>query len=227
MFNRHLPPITKNLLLINITMFVITNVLIYKEVIDLNWELGLHYFGFDSFRPFQLITHMFMHASLFDGGDGLGIMHIFSNMLGLYMFGSPLEERLGPKKFLFLYLASGFGAAFLQLGVNHYQFVGHSDSGIEGLIVQLSNFDVPMVGASGCIFGLLAAFGMLFPNAEMIMIMLPIPIKAKYFVVLYGVFELYSGVANFSGDNVAHFAHVGGALIGFITVYYWKRTTIL
>ncbi|MFM7023837.1 MAG: rhomboid family intramembrane serine protease [Flavobacteriales bacterium] len=245
MFQRSLPPMVKNLLIINVVMFVLTNILLYQKVVDLNEMLGLHYFGFSTFEPYQLFTHMFMHADLVNGGE-MGIMHIFSNMLGLYMFGTPLEERLGSKRFLILYLVAGFGAAIIQLGAMHYDLMelaarygitlhdlvnefNTKAIGLEqGMSLALGGnpIDIGMVGASGCVFGLLAGFGMLFPNAEMLLLFLPIPIKAKYFVIIYGIFELYSGVAHIS-DGVAHFAHVGGAIFGFLLIKYWKSKTIL
>ncbi|MCX6181846.1 MAG: rhomboid family intramembrane serine protease [Bacteroidetes bacterium] len=234
MLQRPLPPMVKNILILNIIMFAITNLLLYQQVVDLNDVLGLHYFGFSSFEPYQLFTHMFLHADVVSI-DSVGFIHIALNMLALYMFGSPLEERLGSKRFLILYLVSGFGAAFIQLGAMHFELLElinvYDLSGISEseLIRSLagSKVDYSVVGASGCVFGLLAAFGMLFPNTELMLLFFPIPIKAKYFVVLYGIFELFSGVAHIEGDNVAHFAHVGGAIFGFLLIKYWKSKHIL
>jgi len=214
MFNRYIPPITKNLLIINGLMFVLTFFILKDK--DLNAVLGLHYFGFSTFKPYQLFTYMFMHGNF---------MHILFNMIGVYTFGAALEERLGPQKFLFLYLVAGIGAALMQMAVYHYEMKEYlAMYTIEELQMHL---DAVTVGASGSLFGLLAAFGMLFPNAELIMMFLPIPIKAKYLVVIYGAIELLSGISRIEGDNVAHFAHVGGAIFGFLLIKYWKRTTIL
>ncbi len=216
MLQRPLPPITKNLLIINVVMFALTY-MVFDTDNMLNM-FGLHYFGFSTFKPLQLFTYMFMHGSL---------MHIFFNMIGVYMFGSALEERLGPQRFLILYLVAGFGAALLQMAIYYYQLKPLID--VYGLYEVQDKVDIgyTMVGASGSLFGLLAGFGMLFPNVELIMLFLPIPIKAKYFVIIYGVVELFSGFANIPGDNIAHFAHVGGAIFGFILIKYWKSKYIL
>ncbi len=209
MLQRPLPPLTKNLLILNIVMFGLTYVVFDEH--EMTNMLGLHYYEFSTFKPLQLFTYMFMHG---------GLMHIFFNMMGLYMFGAPLEERLGPQRFLLLYLVAGFGAAILQLAIYHYEF--QPLIATYGLSEVENMMDVPMVGASGSLFGLLAGFGMLFPNVELLMLFLPIPIKAKYFVMIYGAIELFSGIAGRAGDNVAHFAHVGGAIFGFLLIRYWK-----
>jgi membrane associated rhomboid family serine protease len=214
MFNRYIPPITKNLLIINALMYVLTFFILKDK--DLNDMLGLHYFGFSTFKPFQLFSYMFMHGNF---------MHILFNMIGVYMFGSALEERLGPQKFLLLYLVSGIGAALMQMGVYHYEIKEFLDAYSIAEVQQ--HLDVVTVGASGSLFGLLAGFGMLFPNTELMMMFVPVPIKAKYFVLIYGAIELFSGFSRFDGDNVAHFAHVGGAIFGFLLIKYWKKTTIL
>jgi len=214
MLQRPLPPITKNLLILNVLMFVLT-FMIFDEH-DMTQQFGLHYFGFSTFKPLQLFTYMFMHG---------GLMHIFFNIMGVYMFGAALEDRLGPQRFLILYLVAGFGAAILQLAITHYELKPFIDT--YGLYEVQAQMDVPMVGASGSLFGLLAGFGMLFPNVELLMLFLPIPIKAKYFVLIYGAIELFSGIAGRAGDNVAHFAHVGGAIFGFLLIKYWKSKTIL
>ena len=209
MFNRYIPPITKNLLIINALMYVLTFFILKDK--DLNDMLGLHYFGFSTFKPFQLFSYMFMH--------------ILFNMIGVYMFGSALEQRLGPQKFLLLYLVAGIGAGLMQLGVFHYEIKEFLDAYPLAEVQQ--HLDVVTVGASGSLFGLLAGFGMLFPNTELMMMFVPVPIKAKYFVLIYGAIELFSGFSRFEGDNVAHFAHVGGAIFGFLLIKYWKKTTIL
>ncbi len=226
MNNIHIPPVVKNLLIINVLFFIATYVL-QSANINLTVWLGVFYFDSPFFYVWQVLTYMFMHGSL---------IHIFSNMFGLFMFGGLLESRWGAKRFLNFYLITGLGALAIQMGVQAlevYQLTGaivHGKS-IETMIATLPQdqaqtligiYSTPMVGASGAIFGVLVAFGMLYPNMELMLIFFPIPIKAKYFIPLYIVFELYSGVSRTPGDSVAHFAHLGGALIGFILVKLWK-----
>lgn len=151
------------------------------------------------FQAYQLITHMFLH-----GGFG----HIFMNMFGLYMFGRVLENTLNSKRFFILYFVSGFGAAAIQLLVNYFLF---------------DNSPGHMVGASGAIFGVVTAFAVLYPNVELMIIPIPVPIKAKYLIPGFIVLSFYLGLANRSGDIVAHFAHLGGAIFGFILIKFWKR----
>ena len=182
--------------------------------------LGLHYPSSELFKPFQIITHMFMHG---------GLLHIFFNMFNLYMFGTILERVWGPKRFLEFYFITGFGAMLLHTAVQAIVVYNLSGSLAPPLHIveaseQLKNIMyIPTVGASGAVFGLLIAFAMLFPNTELLLMFIPIPIKAKYLIGGLVVYELYSGVANSPGDNVAHFAHLGGALIGFIIVKIWNR----
>ena len=172
----------------------------YEEI--LIKYLALFPFNSGLFNPVQLVTHMFMHWT---------IMHIFFNMFGLFLFGRVLESVIGSKKFFILYILSGLGAAFLQLGVFSLRY----DPATSVL--------APMMGASGAIFGILAAFAVMFPNVELMLIFLPIPIKAKYFIPIYAAIELFMGIGNFSGDNIAHFAHLGGAIVGFILIKIWKN----
>lgn len=192
-FLGNIPTATKNIIVINALLF-----LAMKMVDKFNWNmLGMFYFDTDYFRPFQVITYMFMHAN---------ISHIIFNMFAVFMFGSVLEHFWGVKKFLFYYFFTGIGAAIAQQ-----------------LVWYLSgNFGGVTVGASGAVFGLLLAYGMMFPN-EKIYLYFAIPIKAKYFIVIYGLIELFMGVANFSGDNVAHFAHLGGLVFGLILMLYWRK----
>lgn len=192
-FFGNIPTATKNIIVINALLF-----LAMKMVDKFNWSmLGMFYFDTDYFRPFQVITYMFMHAN---------ISHIIFNMFAVFMFGSVLEHFWGVKKFLFYYFFTGIGAAIAQQ-----------------LVWYLSgNFGGVTVGASGAVFGLLLAYGMMFPN-EKIYLYFAIPIKAKYFIVIYGLIELFMGVANFSGDNVAHFAHLGGLVFGLILMLYWRK----
>jgi membrane associated rhomboid family serine protease len=169
--------------------------------------------------------------------DPSGFQHILFNMLALWMFGSSLENVWGPKRFLTFYISSGLGAAVLHLVVLWFQNAELIDAANSGVLAQeLANAGIdrsaadyvrivlnePTVGASGAVFGCLAAFGYLFPNTY-IYIYFFLPIKAKWFVLIYAVLELYSGIAATAGDNVAHFAHLGGALVGFCLVYYWNR----
>lgn len=259
--NTMFPPVVKNLLIINGILFLATNV--FKGSLGLNLEnyLALYYFESPNFRVWQLVTHLFMHGDM---------MHIFSNMLALWMFGSVLENLFGSKRFLEYYLLTGLGAALLHMGVQyleiapflqnvneyianpsiskfstfivndvpeslHPQFnqvlnYWQSNTGnLEAkqnsvaIVQQLSDLkiNIPTVGASGAVFGLLLAFGMMFPNA-LIYLYFFLPVKAKYFVFFYGLFELYSGIANNPTDNVAHFAHLGGMIIGFILLKIWE-----
>jgi membrane associated rhomboid family serine protease len=172
------------------------------------------------FQPVQIISHMFMHA---------GLAHIFFNMFALYMFGNVLERVWGPKRFLTFYLITGFGAVALHMLVQAiivHNFTGSFDPSLqmmESTPQVLYTYFSSTVGASGAIFGILVGFGMLFPNTELIIIPIPIPIKAKYLITGYVVLELFLGLRQSGGDNVAHFAHLGGALFGFILVKIWNR----
>jgi membrane associated rhomboid family serine protease len=231
----NLPPVVKNLIIINVVAFLVS--LMFTQVFktDLNRILGMYYFQSPYFQPWQIVTHMFMHGSL---------MHIFFNMWALFLFGKTLESVWGSKRFLTYYLATGLGAAFfhqlvmyIELGNQVEAFkeaynVGSitverlnqsfaSGSQFHGLIRSLV---IPTVGASGAVFGLLLAFGMLFPNTPLFIIPFPFPIKAKYFVLGYGAIELYAGITQ-PGSNIAHFAHLGGMIFGFILIKYWNKTT--
>lgn len=191
---QELPLVVKNLLIINVVLFIAKKALASK--IDLDMYLDLFPIGTTYFKPFQFITYMFMHADL---------GHIFLNMLALYMFGSILESIWGPKRFLNYYLLCGLGAAALQIGISYF-----------------NNQSSVLLGASGAVFGLLVAFAMMFPNTYLNLYFF-IPIKAKYLVIGYGLIELFSGFANQAGDNVAHFAHLGGLIVGAIIMLIWKR----
>jgi membrane associated rhomboid family serine protease len=168
------------------------------------YRLAMFFPSSDYFQPYQIISHMFMHGS---------VGHLFFNMFGLYMFGPPLESVWGPRRFLTFYLITGFGALGLHLIASYLeiQMLGGSSYMI----------NVPMLGASGAIFGVLAGFGMLFPNTTIMLLIPPIPMKAKYFVLIYAVLELFLGVSNFTA-GVAHFAHVGGAIFGVLLILYWR-----
>jgi membrane associated rhomboid family serine protease len=194
--------------------------------IDLTDILGMHYWLSDKFSLAQLITYMFMHG---------GFNHIFFNMFALYMFGGALEQLWGTKKFLIYYLITGIGAGIVQQlfwtvdfqsalsAVNNA--IANSTIDAPSLIQQKRAFlDMPItIGASGSVFGLLLAFGWLFPEARLMLLFFPVPIKARIFVFIYGVVELTLGVAQFSGDNTAHFAHLGGMLFGAILILIWKK----
>ncbi|WP_282050934.1 rhomboid family intramembrane serine protease [Maribacter aquivivus] len=230
----------KHLLIINVLFFIATQM--YGEQMY-EW-FSLYFPKNEHFELWQIITHMFMHG---------GFMHILFNMYALWAFGTPLERMWGRNKFLFFYISAGLGAALIHIGVNYYYYnAGMSalmDSGIsESSILDIINsgqyntewysiagkatidnflgaFNTPVVGASGAIYGILVAFGMSYPNSELFLIFLPVPIKAKFFIpVLIGL-DLFSGVTGYSlfGQGIAHFAHVGGALFGFLMMWYWKK----
>lgn len=280
-----LPPIVKNLIIINVILALAQHVLFKTFGIQLSDYLGLHYFRSDLFRPWQLITHLFMH------GDPQSLettlLHLLSNMFALWMFGTILENRWGPKRFLTFYLICGLGAAACHLGVlslqyepvihsyqaflanpnldrfalfyRHHVEIGGAERDIMIRLQEVANawsndpgntfyaklsqqrvhdyiygmsslqgshqmglIDEATVGASGAVFGVLFAFGYLYPNMELMFIFPPIPIKAKWFVLLYAVFELYAGIRNSAGDNVAHFAHLGGMLFAFLLLRIWR-----
>jgi len=198
-----MPTIVKNLIIINVLFFIAT--LVFEgQGIDLIKYLGMFPVQSDHFMPHQVVTHMFMHG---------GWQHILFNMFALWMFGSPLENVWGPKRFLEFYMITGLGAAFLHQAVTAYEiYSGNYDPSLFG----------PVVGASGAVFGILTAFGMLYSNS-LIYLYFAIPVKAKYVVSGLIIYELYRGFANNPDDNVAHFAHLGGALIAFIMIKYWQR----
>jgi rhomboid family protein len=218
MFNQSLNPrsVTFNLILINV-LFFLANTFIGEKMVE---YCALFYPASPYFKPMQLVTHMFMHANL---------MHIFSNMFALFMFGAILEKVWGPQRFLIFYFITGLGAALLHTGVQAlivYNYSGSVHPALSTIneYTQLQGiYASPTLGASGAVFGILVAFGMLFPNSELMLLFFPIPIKAKYFVSGYVVFELYEGIVNNPTDHIAHFAHLGGALFGFILVKLWNR----
>ena len=205
-----LPVVTKNLIIINGIIWLAQFVLFNRADIDLTRQFGLHFPASDNFRIFQLVTYMFLH-------DPPSISHVFFNMFAVFMFGRTLEQVWGPKRFLTYYLVTGIGAGLIQLLILFIR--------VQAVLPQemFSMVDSVTVGASGAVFGILLAFGMLFPNAELFIIPFPFPIKAKWFVIGYGLLELIFGVANRSGDNVAHFAHLGGMLFGIFMILYWRK----
>ncbi|MFI1772492.1 rhomboid family intramembrane serine protease [Thalassobellus citreus] len=258
----------KHLIIINVIMFIGT-LSIGNGELFYEW-FAMYFPKNDAFRPWQIITHMFMHG---------GVSHILFNMFALWMFGSPVEQVLGSKRFLFIYISAGLGAVALQVGYYYFQYIPSLNEisalglpndlvdkiinlnilngnifdskilskemihvfyeyGINTSVIDQSAFNAlyemnvvtnnsSMVGASGCIMGIMAAFAMMNPNAELMMIFLPIPVKAKYFIPGIILLDLISGLSGhsiFSPSNTAHFAHVGGALIGFLIMWYWKKT---
>lgn len=232
-----LPPVVKNLLIINGLFFLGTYVIADRFGTNLYHLLGLHYWTSDGFRPHQIVTHMFMHGDL---------GHILSNMFALWMFGSVLENVWGGKRFLIYYFVTGVGAAIIhnltkaidiytisqmldpasieEVKREGYQALLDGKNYIEPSLRALNDaINTPTVGASGAVFGILLAFGMLFPNT-LIYLYFAIPIKAKYFVMAYGAFELFQGLRQSEGDNIAHFAHLGGMLFGYLLLKYWNKT---
>ncbi|MBD1394004.1 rhomboid family intramembrane serine protease [Mucilaginibacter glaciei] len=223
----NVPPVTKNLLIINIIFFIATYAL--GQYIDLTKILAAYYPLSPLFRPWQIITYMFMHG---------GFAHIFFNMFALFSFGPMLEYTLGSKRFFNYYFITGIGAFVLYMVVQAIQIhaiagsfsVPHPEiessyfnyGGQENAQALYGFYNFPMLGASGAIFGILVGFAMLFPNLEMMIMFIPVPIKAKYVVIGYIAIELFSGIGRFSGDSVAHFAHLGGALFGFLLIKLWK-----
>lgn len=213
-----LPVVTKNLLIINVLVCFAVHAA-EKNGIALDNILGLHFFMADDFRPYQLVTYMFVHREF---------SHIFFNMFALFMFGRALETIWGAKRFLIFYLVSGIGAGLLQEVV---QFVEYETIYSSYTLVKMGNGTIPMadflnlwrtIGASGAIYAILLGFGMSFPNERMFIFPIPVPIKAKYFVIGYVLIELALGFSG-SADGIAHFAHLGGMLFGFVLILYWRK----
>lgn len=224
--NRHIDTrsVVFNLIAINVLLFAATYFLpgLVRQMPDLRQVLGLYYPTSEYFKPIQLISHMFMHD---------GFMHIFFNMFNLYMFGTILERVWGPQRFLYYYLITGFGAVALHLGVQAWEVYRICGTVMPnyGMVMselqveELSRIiNVPTIGASGAVFGLLTAYGVLFANSE-IYIYGVFPLKAKYFTLGLIGFELWRGFQANPSDNVAHFAHLGGALIGYLLVKFWNK----
>lgn len=257
-----MPPAVLNLIIINVILYLATYVL-NNSGIDLTKTFALYYPGSALFHPYQLITHMFMHAT---------ITHLFFNMFALWMFGRVLESVWGSGRFLIFYFVTGLGAAALHLLVNSLmiasinndmqallnslspdsfaEFIRHrfpeyqmqisdfisswkTDPNSPNFLAQAPEYlrqlmhlrmDIPTIGASGAVFGVLLGFGMLFPNTQLMLLFPPIPIKAKWFVLGYGAIEFISAIWNQPGDHVAHFAHLGGMIFGFILIKFWNRT---
>lgn len=215
-----MPPVTKNIIIINI-LFYLGDLVATKYGINLSQYLGLHLFIAGDFNLAQLFTYMFMHG---------GFQHLLFNMFAVWMFGRVLEQVWGGSRFLFYYIACGVGAGAIQELVQYINYAvelsayEHVDIGTR--IIPMAEYLNRMitVGASGSVFAILLAFGMLFPNQELFIIPIPIPIKAKYFVIGYALIELYLGLSNNPSDNIAHFAHLGGMIFGFFIIMYWRKT---
>lgn len=212
--------VVKHLLIINVLMYLGTMLLgdpSHGTTMDLvnerstdfslwgRYRLAMFFPTSEYFRPFQVVTHMFMHAD---------VGHLFFNMFAVFMFGPPLEATWGPKRFLFYYLLTGFGSVLLHNIVRGMEIYWFGES------VFAAN--VPSLGASGAVFGLLVGYGMLFPENRIMLLFPPIPLKAKYFVLIYAGVELFMGLGNFN-TGVAHYAHLGGALFGFLLIMYWRK----
>lgn len=233
-----LPPVVKNLIIINAIMLVLMYVVKAATGIDLNSVLGIYFPKSEFFQPYQVLSHMFMHG---------GPLHLVFNMFALYMFGGILERVWGPKRFLIYYLITGLGAAFtheLVQGMQYHKIMAMLtpqqlqdlyDNGAAYLsrsmnytVPEMARLNMilntPTVGASGAVFGVLLAFGILFPNTQLMLLFPPIPIRAKYFVLGYGAIELYLAVTS-PGSNIAHAAHLGGMIFGYILIRYWRKTT--
>lgn len=233
-----LPPVVKNIIMLNILMILAYYAAGSVFGVDLNSLLGLYFPKSEQFKPIQIITHMFMHG---------GFMHIFFNMYALFIFGPILENVWGPKRFLIFYLVCGIGAALTHETVIFFQYnhliSSMSPDNLQAVLSEGTAYfrqgkvftetdmqslqlllNTPTVGASGAIFGVLLAFGVLFPNTQLFLLFPPMPIRAKYLVLGYGALELILAVTQ-PGSNIAHAAHLGGMLFGYILIRYWRKTT--
>ncbi len=235
---RQLPPVTKNLIIINALLWAAIN-LLGNRFGDMIVQYGaLHYFAANNFLPSQLFTYMFLHE---------GFTHLFFNMFALFMFGGVIERTLGSGRFLFYYVSCGLGAALIQEGVfammiNHYETLLASPMAMQEIIengaVHLSQhlvytmpemakiqmlINVPTLGASGAVYGILLAFGFLYPRQPIYLMFIPVPIQARWVVLGYGAIELLQAINNNPSDNVAHLAHLGGMIFGLLILFYWRR----
>jgi len=226
---KNIPNTIKHLIIINIVMFLATQMM-PQQMMDL---FAMHFPLNPRFKIWQIVTHMFMHG---------GVMHIAFNMYALWAFGTPLYHIWGEKKFLIFYFAAGLGAVLLYTGIQYFSFMQDMNAlmaqgiGKEEILALLesgkvytqfqgmgSNYWSVMLGASGAIYGLLVAFAFYFPNAELMLIFIPYPIKAKYFVPILILLDLFLGITNVMHTPIAHMAHVGGALVGFLLMKYWQK----
>ncbi len=213
-FLSNVPPVTKNLIIINVLIFVAT-------IINENFMIGtfgLFYPTSPYFRWWQVITHMFMHG---------GFWHIFFNMYTLFIFGVVVERIIGSKKFLLFYFVCGLGAAALQMGTQYLEVQAFMNSDSQTALQSLIDLKrTPTVGASGAIYGVLIGYAMLFPQSKMTLLFPPVTLSAKWMVIVFAVIELFTGVVGFA-DGVAHFAHLGGMLIGWLLIRFWRRRGVL
>ena len=233
-----MPPVVKNIIMINVLMLIAHYTAVSAFQVNLNGVLGIYFPLSESFKPVQILSHMFMHADFW---------HLFFNMYALYIFGQVLEQVWGPKRFFIYYMVCGLGAALVHesvIAIQYFKAVNaispeqlqlvladgamvlsegkqYADATMKNLQMIMN---VPTVGASGAIFGVLLAFGVLFPNTQLMLLFPPIPIKAKYFVLGYGAIELYLAVTQ-PGSNIAHAAHLGGMVFGYILIRYWRKTS--
>lgn len=203
------PPVVKNLIIANCVALLATTLLPFGDEIIMRFAL----FNAQSplFHSYQVVTYMFLHG---------GISHLFFNMFALWMFGRQLEYELGSRRFLTYYMVCGIGAALLQLGVGYAEYIHAVDA--NGVQAAMQYLYIPTVGASGAVFGLLLAFGVLHPNNTVMLIFPPVAMKAKWFVVIYGLLELFFGLSGYQ-SGVAHFAHLGGMLWGLGLLYLWRK----
>ena len=225
MNNFYITDVVKHLIIINVIVYIGTQFMggdIPDEIMSLDdWgrlKFAVFYPTSDFFRPFQVVTYMFMHGN---------VTHIFFNMYALYMFGTAIESVWGPKRFLFYYLFTGFGALALQFLVQYIEIQSLTqqlvNQPIEIQAAAINNMkNTPMLGASGAVFGILAAYGLQFPNNTLQLLFPPVSMKAKYFVLIYAAVEIGLGLSPYQ-TGVAHFAHVGGALFGFLLIMYWRK----
>lgn len=243
-----MPPVTKNLLIINVLVWLAMVIMPVGFDRAVTRSCALHYFLSPDFKPWQLLTYMFMHATrgIFMTQQSIDISHLFFNMFGLVMFGSVLEHVFGSKRYLFFYLTVGIGAALIQEGVyaiwihnlatglpegwtlstvaeRGIQLIRGNQNWVDPTLGQLNMLiNTPTVGASGALYGILLGFAMLFPNMPLYFFFIPVPIKAKWMVLGYGVIELFFGVTGLQ-SGVAHFAHLGGMLVALLLILYWRK----
>ena len=226
------PPVIKNLIIINVLVWV-AQLVFYKDF-NLTDKLALYPIDSPEFRPYQIITHMFAHAS-YDGQGHIVFFHILFNMFTLWMFGRILENVWGGKRFLIFYILSGIGAAACHLLVQHLRYdpailqglskaIENNDQSAYDYFASKAGFLAAALGASGAIMGVMAAFAYTFPNTELYIMFIPVPIKAKWAVLGFVAIDLFGGLSSISGDNIAHFAHLGGAITGFIIVSICNKT---
>lgn len=231
------PPVTKNLLIINVIVWIALSILQSRTVGAIVNAGALHYFTSSEFLPSQLFTYMFMHE---------GFAHLFFNMFALFMFGGIIERLLGRSRFLFYYVSCGIGAALIQEGVfalmiNHYtnllppdalDVVSREGAGVLSNMMNYSDpamgrlnllVNIPTLGASGAVYGILLAFGFLLPRQPLYLMFIPVPVQARWVVLGYGALELLQALNANPADNVAHLAHLGGMVFGLLMLLYWKR----